>query len=197
MTFATLLLLLLSSLLLIPPLLLHQSKMKSCLTTFAALLLLLLLGQQPHTTTTYAFCPCTKIRSADMSTTSTTRMRSTVVVDEPVTIEKTTTTTTKETTSDEKAAHAGTKLPAFLLRLWNDPYNKREFVARCLAEVCGKSDTESFQIMMHAHQSGMGVIGQYDFEIAELYLQSLKERNLLVDMIPVEGEFYVMFCLFY
>ena len=61
-------------------------------------------------------------------------------------------------------------------------------VARCLAEVCGKSDTESFQIMMHAHQQGMGIIGQYDLEIAELYLQSLQERGLLVDMIPVEDE---------
>lgn len=104
------------------------------------------------------------------------------VIDEPATIEK----TDRKTTPDD--SEAGTKLPAFLLRLWNDPYNKREFVARCLAEVCGKSDTESFQIMMQAHQQGMGVIGQYDLEIAELYLQSLKERSLLVDMIPVEDE---------
>ena len=111
------------------------------------------------------------------------RLASTVV-EEPTTIEKA--GAESKTTPDN--AQAGTKLPAFLLRLWNDPFNKREFVARCLAEVCGKSDTESFQIMMHAHQSGMGVIGQYDFEIAELYLQSLKERNLMVDMIPVEGE---------
>ena len=115
------------------------------------------------------------------SSSTTTTWRMSTVVDEPVTIEK----TTRDTTPDK--AEAGTKLPAFLLRLWNDPYNKREFVARCLAEVCGKSDTESFQIMMHAHQSGMGIIGQYDLEIAELYLQSLKERSLLVDMIPVEG----------
>ena len=137
------------------------------------------------------FCPQQKIPSLlslsssptrTATATTTTKLAMSTVVDEPVTIDK----TDKDTTA-EKAA-AGTKLPAFLLRLWNDPYNKREFVARCLAEVCGKSDTESFQIMMHAHQQGMGIIGQYDFEIAELYLQSLKERNLLVDMIPVEGE---------
>ena len=102
----------------------------------------------------------------------------------PATIEK----TTLDRTTTPDRADAGTALPAFLLRLWNDPYNKREFVARCLAEVCGKNDGESFQIMMQAHQAGMGVIGQYDFEIAELYLQTLKERSLLVDMVPVEDE---------
>ena len=74
------------------------------------------------------------------------------------------------------------------VRLWNDPFNKREFVARCLATVCGKSDTESFQIMMHAHKNGMGVIGRYQFEIAELYHNSLREQGLMIDMIPVEDE---------
>ena len=133
----------------------------------------------------FAFVPPHHVASVSPSAaaTSTSRLFSTVV-DEPVTKEKT--KSDSKTTPDR--AEAGTKLPAFLLRLWNDPYNKREFVARCLAEVCGKSDTESFQIMMHAHKQGMGVIGQYDFEIAELYLQSLKERSLLVDMIPVEDE---------
>ena len=74
------------------------------------------------------------------------------------------------------------------VRLWNDPFNKREFVARCLATVCGKSDTESFQIMMHAHQHGMGVIGRYQFEIAELYHNSLREQGLMIDMVPVDDE---------
>lgn len=91
--------------------------------------------------------------------------------------------------SDKKSASdADTRLPAFLVRLWNDPFNKREFVARCLAEVCGKSDSESFQIMMQAHKQGMGLIGQYDFEIAELYTTSLKTQGLMVDMVPVDDE---------
>ena len=132
-------------------------------------------------TSTFTLPIRTNCKTTTTTPTPTRRLASTVI-DEPITIEK----TDRDTTPDR--AQAGTKLPAFLLRLWNDPYNKREFVARCLAEVCGKSDTESFQIMMHAHQSGMGIIGQYDFEIAELYLQSLRERALLVDMIPVEGK---------
>ena len=74
------------------------------------------------------------------------------------------------------------------VRLWNDPFNKREFVARCLATVCGKSDTESFQIMMQAHKHGMGVIGRYQFEIAEMYHNSLREQGLMIDMVPVDDE---------
>jgi len=72
------------------------------------------------------------------------------------------------------------------IRLYNDPYNKREFVAMCLTTVCGKTDSESFQIMMEAHNNGMGVIGRYNLERAELYHSSLKENGLLVDMVPVD-----------
>lgn len=99
---------------------------------------------------------------------------------EPETIEK-----VKE---DKKEQSSGTKMPAWEVRLFNDPFNKREFVARCLATVCGKNDTESYQIMMQAHQNGMGIIGRYDFEIAELYNKSLKDNGLLVDMVPVDDE---------
>ncbi|CAJ1955581.1 unnamed protein product [Cylindrotheca closterium] len=71
------------------------------------------------------------------------------------------------------------------VRLYNDPFNKREFVARCLSTICGKSDTESYQIMMQAHKNGMGVIGVYAFEVAELYYASLQDNGLMVEMVPV------------
>jgi ATP-dependent Clp protease adaptor protein ClpS len=99
---------------------------------------------------------------------------------EPETIEK-----VKE---DKKEESAGTKQPAWEVRLFNDPFNKREFVAMCLATICGKNDTESYQIMMQAHQNGMGIIGRYDYEIAELYNKSLRDNGLMVDMIPVDDE---------
>jgi len=74
----------------------------------------------------------------------------------------------------------------FQVRLYNDPFNKREFVARCLVEICGKNDGEAFAVMMEAHNNGKGVIGRYMFEQAETYLTSLKEQGLMVDMVPVE-----------
>lgn len=64
--------------------------------------------------------------------------------------------------------------------------NKREFVARCLNEVCGLGDGESFGIMMQAHQSGIAVVGNYAQEQAEFYRGRLLEEGLLVDMIPAD-----------
>ena len=103
------------------------------------------------------------------------------VLDRPETIEE---------VDIDKDTHRENKLggEGWEIRLFNDPFNKREFVARCLATICGKSDTESYQIMMEAHNNGMGVVGRYQFEIAELYYNSLRENGLSVDMVPVDDE---------
>jgi len=74
------------------------------------------------------------------------------------------------------------------IQLYNDPYNHRTFVAKCLCQICGKTDTESYQIMMQAHKNGMGVVGRYHYEIAELYYGSLKEEGLTVRMVEVDDE---------
>jgi len=105
------------------------------------------------------------------------------VLSPPETIEKKDTDKVEDTERNEKFDSSGWEI-----RLYNDPFNKREFVARCLTTICGKSDSESFQIMMQAHNDGMGVIGRYMYEIAELYHSTLKEEGLLVDMVHVEDE---------
>ena len=51
--------------------------------------------------------------------------------------------------SDEKTGKNGWEI-----QLFNDPYNHRTFVAKCLCTICGKSDGESYQIMMQAHRNG-------------------------------------------
>ena len=103
------------------------------------------------------------------------------MLDKPKTLEK---VDQDEATEKDSRFDAG----GWEIRLYNDPFNKREFVARCLATICGKSDSESYQIMMQAHNNGMGVVGRYMFEVAELYYGSLQENGLLVDMVPVEEE---------
>ena len=65
------------------------------------------------------------------------------VLDRPETIEKVDIDEDKKTDMDEKFSSGGWEI-----RLFNDPFNKREFVARCLATICGKSDGESYQIMV-------------------------------------------------
>ena len=105
------------------------------------------------------------------------------ILDKPETIEEIVIDEDKDTERANKLRGDGWEI-----RLFNDPFNKREFVARCLSTICGKSDTESYQIMMEAHNNGMGVVGRYQFEIAELYYNSLIENGLMVDMVPVEDE---------
>ena len=66
--------------------------------------------------------------------------------------------------------------------------NKREFVARCLTEVCSLSDGAAYQCMMKAHQIGIAVVGQYHLEMAELYRDQLTEHGLMIDMVPVDDD---------
>lgn len=84
--------------------------------------------------------------------------------------------------------YADDKDRGWLVRLYNDPMNKREFVARCLAEVCGIDDGASYMIMMKAHQTGIAVIGNYHRELAELYKSKLIGEGLLIDMVPADDE---------
>ena len=97
------------------------------------------------------------------------------------------TTKTPEKTS-KKAADSKKPAGGWAVRLYNDPMNKREFVARCLSEICGLDDGAAFQCMMTAHQNGRSVIGNYAFEMAEYYLKALIEQGLTVDMIPLDDE---------
>jgi ATP-dependent Clp protease adaptor protein ClpS len=86
----------------------------------------------------------------------------------------------------EKKNRQGTE--AWEVRLYNDPMNKREFVARCLSRIVGLSDTQSFQVMMTAHKLGIAAVGRFHLERAETYRNALREQGLSVDMVPVDDE---------
>lgn len=98
---------------------------------------------------------------------------------------------TKDAESVSKEAEKSSKSSnskGWAVRLFNDPMNKREFVARCLTEVCALSDGAAYQCMMRAHQFGVSVIGQYHLEMAELYRDQLIDHGLVVDMVPVDDD---------
>ena len=76
----------------------------------------------------------------------------------------------------------------WLVRLYNDPMNKREFVARALTEICSLDDGAAYNVMMKAHQIGIAVIGNYHREMAELYKMRLTGEGLLIDMVPADDE---------
>eukprot|EP00425_Heterocapsa_triquetra_P039295 CAMPEP_0195084442 /NCGR_PEP_ID=MMETSP0448-20130528/25124_1 /TAXON_ID=66468 /ORGANISM="Heterocapsa triquestra, Strain CCMP 448" /LENGTH=173 /DNA_ID=CAMNT_0040117753 /DNA_START=1 /DNA_END=522 /DNA_ORIENTATION=+ len=76
----------------------------------------------------------------------------------------------------------------YRLLLFNDPLNKREFVARCLMTICLLKEGDAYQVMMKAHKEGVAVVGTYKFETAEAYCEGCKAQGLSVDIIPVDGD---------
>lgn len=94
----------------------------------------------------------------------------------------------KEVIKENDSESEQEKDRGWLVRLYNDPMNKREFVAMCLMEVCGLDDGASYTIMMKAHQTGIAVIGNYHREMAEMYKERLLGEGLLIDMVPADDE---------
>eukprot|EP00439_Symbiodinium_sp_Y106_P086829 s2122_g36.t1 len=76
----------------------------------------------------------------------------------------------------------------YRLVLYNDPLNKREFVARCLMTICLLKEGDAYQVMMKAHKEGVAVVGTYSFETAEAYCDGLKSQGLSVDIFPVDKD---------
>eukprot|EP00401_Gymnodinium_catenatum_P056530 CAMPEP_0117507364 /NCGR_PEP_ID=MMETSP0784-20121206/26385_1 /TAXON_ID=39447 /ORGANISM="" /LENGTH=198 /DNA_ID=CAMNT_0005302865 /DNA_START=52 /DNA_END=648 /DNA_ORIENTATION=+ len=80
------------------------------------------------------------------------------------------------------------KADQYKLLLFNDPLNKREFVARCLMTICLLKEGDAYQVMMKAHRENVAVVGTYQFETAEAYCEGLKAKGLNVDIVPVDGD---------
>lgn len=61
-----------------------------------------------------------------------------------------------------------TKKPSmYKVLLLNDDYTPQEFVVWLLQAIFKKSPEEAVQVMLHVHQSGVGVCGVYTYEVAE------------------------------
>jgi ATP-dependent Clp protease adaptor protein ClpS len=58
--------------------------------------------------------------------------------------------------------------------LHNDNYTTREFVVAVLREVFHRSETDAVQIMLHVHNSGIGVAGVYTYEVAETKVKTVE-----------------------
>lgn len=61
-----------------------------------------------------------------------------------------------------------TKKPAmYKVLMLNDDYTPMEFVVYVLEQYFHKSREEATRIMLHVHQTGVGVCGVYTYEVAE------------------------------
>ncbi len=60
--------------------------------------------------------------------------------------------------------------------LHNDDYTTREFVVLILRDIFRLSDSDAVQVMMHVHNTGIGVAGVFTHEVAEAKVD--KSMNL-------------------
>ena len=72
------------------------------------------------------------------------------------------------------------------LQLIDDSSNTRSYVCRCLVEVAGLSEDESYRKMMQTHAHGDAVIGEYSQEHAEHYKEALMSSGLVCEIFSVE-----------
>ena len=71
-----------------------------------------------------------------------------------------------------------TKRPSlYKVLLLNDDYTPQEFVVWLLQSVFKKDAEEAVRIMLHVHQSGVGVCGVYTYEIAETKVAQVMELS--------------------
>jgi ATP-dependent Clp protease adapter protein ClpS len=127
------------------------------------------------------------VRLFQMSTTPTTAAAAPAVIEPPVE-ERTVEKKKLDDTTVRVNAQDRSGTESWEIRLFNDPMNKREFVARCLQEIVGLSETASFQVMMQAHRFGLAAVGRFHLERAELYRNALVEHGLTCDMVKVDDE---------
>jgi ATP-dependent Clp protease adaptor protein ClpS len=109
------------------------------------------------------------------------------IMEPPPTIEKEQVADKKKSSEKNEESYSG-KRGGWAVRLFNDPFNKREFVAMCLSKIVGLTDGQSYQVMMQAHKNGLAVVGRFDLERAEFYKTALNEQGLMADMIPVDDD---------
>ena len=96
------------------------------------------------------------------------------------------TTTTKKEQRVADQRHDQRTNETWEVRLYNDGLNTREHVSRSLVQVTGLSEYQAYHTMMQAHQNGMAVVGQYYYEIAEMFHDALKCEGIICDIVPLE-----------
>ena len=65
--------------------------------------------------------------------------------------------------------------------LYNDPINKRVYVANVLMEVFSWDEVLANSVMLEAHTNGFAVTGEYNKETAFEYVKKLTDRGLFAE----------------
>jgi len=76
--------------------------------------------------------------------------------------------------------------PKYQVLLFNDPVNTKEYVSRALMTLAGLDESKAYECMMQAHKHGMGLVGIWAQEEAEIITKQLESAGLMVTMSPHE-----------
>ncbi len=61
----------------------------------------------------------------------------------------------------------------FKVLMHNDDYTTMEFVVHALETVFHKSSAEAYSIMLNIHLKGVGICGEYPFDVAETKVEKV------------------------
>ena len=92
--------------------------------------------------------------------------------------------TIEKTTVEEKVTPKHS--PKYRVLLHNDDGVNAELVVYSLMEVCQLSEPKAIEVMLTAHNTGIGLIKVCDIEMAEFYVEGLKSKGVPSSMEPEE-----------
>jgi ATP-dependent Clp protease adapter protein ClpS len=134
-----------------------------------------------------SFVPTTQRRVATYYSSSTTQMAASITIErEDVIVLPKIREERGSEAIEERRSRQGNE--SWEVRIYNDGLNTREHVARCLVQVTGLSELQAYSTMMLAHHQGMASVGQWVYEIAEMYHDALRSKGIICDIIPVDGQ---------
>ena len=108
-----------------------------------------------------------------------------IILDRPATIEE------QQTDQDKRSSRTDGEMDPngdWILRIYNDNINTREYVAVCLVQVVGLCESRAYFTMQDAHHNGLAKVGEYNQEVAECYEEQLNDRGVMCDVVMANGE---------
>ena len=101
-------------------------------------------------------------------------------------------TITKEKTSQDtkkekrQSCYTNGGADTWEVRIFDNDHHYDYQVATILVKVADLSELQAYRAMRSAEAQGQARIGEYDFEIAELYVSLLRDQGLGCDMFPLD-----------
>ena len=76
----------------------------------------------------------------------------------------------------------------YILLLFNDPFNKRIYVATVLMQTFSFTEEVASDVMMQAHTNGFAVVGEWSKEVATDYCKQLVDKGLVAEVVKSPKE---------